>query len=294
MCKKGRESIPEHPYLFESDVEICLIGDSSKSPIERFWNGNTMICILQKAVRLQRVQSSAPVCSTAGTASAPRGADVLCSVLYGKTPLRFLCLGSVGRTAPATSRRQWRRPGMVFRTEAPGTEKSQPCLCEQLVAPEDVNWAGSGRFAAACLLGTENRSRHSSETAWTAETPAKVHLRTFQVRGAGDLVKMMASPSMLLEARHAVSPLSACLERAGAEEERAGVNVICSCDCAHWTCSLLVTSWFSRRTICELSHKKHILVSHRSPSMALKKKKIYTYILTVFPFYLVYVPTKLQ
>ncbi|KAM4661475.1 protein zwilch homolog isoform 2-T2 [Amazona ochrocephala] len=51
MCEKGRESIPEHPYLFESDVEICLIGDSSKSPVERFWNGNTMIYILQKAVR---------------------------------------------------------------------------------------------------------------------------------------------------------------------------------------------------------------------------------------------------
>uniref|UniRef100_A0A8B9FZW5 Protein zwilch n=1 Tax=Amazona collaria TaxID=241587 RepID=A0A8B9FZW5_9PSIT len=30
----------------------CLIGDSSKSPVERFWNGNTMIYILQKAVRV--------------------------------------------------------------------------------------------------------------------------------------------------------------------------------------------------------------------------------------------------
>ncbi|KAM6059968.1 protein zwilch homolog isoform 2-T2 [Theristicus caerulescens] len=49
IYEEGRESIPEHPYLFETDVEICLIGGSCKSPIERFWNGNTMIYILQKA-----------------------------------------------------------------------------------------------------------------------------------------------------------------------------------------------------------------------------------------------------
>ncbi|XP_009885638.1 PREDICTED: protein zwilch homolog [Charadrius vociferus] len=47
--EEGRESIPEHPCLFETDVEICLIGGSCKSPIERFWNGNNMIYILQKA-----------------------------------------------------------------------------------------------------------------------------------------------------------------------------------------------------------------------------------------------------
>ncbi|XP_069654735.1 protein zwilch homolog isoform X3 [Haliaeetus albicilla] len=33
----------------KTDVEICLIGGSRKSPIERFWNGNNMIYILQKA-----------------------------------------------------------------------------------------------------------------------------------------------------------------------------------------------------------------------------------------------------
>ncbi|NWQ95194.1 ZWILC protein, partial [Burhinus bistriatus] len=32
-----------------TDVEICLIGGSCKSPIERFWNGNNMLYILQKA-----------------------------------------------------------------------------------------------------------------------------------------------------------------------------------------------------------------------------------------------------
>ncbi|NXJ46624.1 ZWILC protein, partial [Spizaetus tyrannus] len=49
IYEEGRESTPEHPCLFETDVEICLIGGSHKSPIERFWNGNNMIYILQKA-----------------------------------------------------------------------------------------------------------------------------------------------------------------------------------------------------------------------------------------------------
>ncbi|XP_068815051.1 protein zwilch homolog isoform X2 [Struthio camelus] len=46
---EGKKSIPEHPYAFEADVEICLIGGNHKSPVERFWNGNNMIYILQKA-----------------------------------------------------------------------------------------------------------------------------------------------------------------------------------------------------------------------------------------------------
>ncbi|NXN18891.1 ZWILC protein, partial [Indicator maculatus] len=45
----GRESLPEHPYLFESDVEIYLIGGSCKSPIETFWNGSDIVYVLQKA-----------------------------------------------------------------------------------------------------------------------------------------------------------------------------------------------------------------------------------------------------
>ncbi|NWW52733.1 ZWILC protein, partial [Pedionomus torquatus] len=36
-------------FYFQTDVEICLIGGSCKSPVERFWNGNSMIYILQKA-----------------------------------------------------------------------------------------------------------------------------------------------------------------------------------------------------------------------------------------------------
>ncbi|KFZ45970.1 Protein zwilch, partial [Antrostomus carolinensis] len=49
IYEEGKERIPEHPYLFETDVEISLIGGSCKNPIERFWNGNSMIYILQKA-----------------------------------------------------------------------------------------------------------------------------------------------------------------------------------------------------------------------------------------------------
>ncbi|NXV73963.1 ZWILC protein, partial [Atlantisia rogersi] len=47
--EEGKESIPEHPCLFETDVEICLVDGSCKSPIKGFWNGNNMIYILQKA-----------------------------------------------------------------------------------------------------------------------------------------------------------------------------------------------------------------------------------------------------
>ncbi|KAM6352394.1 protein zwilch homolog isoform 1-T4 [Alca torda] len=57
IYEEGKESIPEHPYLCETDVEICLIGGSCKSPIERFWNGNDMIYILQKAVSTHNEES---------------------------------------------------------------------------------------------------------------------------------------------------------------------------------------------------------------------------------------------
>ncbi|NXX87321.1 ZWILC protein, partial [Urocolius indicus] len=36
-------------FFFQTDVEICLIGDSCKSPIGSFWHGNSRIYILQKA-----------------------------------------------------------------------------------------------------------------------------------------------------------------------------------------------------------------------------------------------------
>ncbi|KFV04949.1 Protein zwilch, partial [Pterocles gutturalis] len=49
IYEEGREGRLENPYLFETDVEICLIDGSCKSPIERFWNGNNLIYILQKA-----------------------------------------------------------------------------------------------------------------------------------------------------------------------------------------------------------------------------------------------------
>ncbi|XP_051484286.1 protein zwilch homolog isoform X3 [Apus apus] len=49
VYEEGREGNPGNPCLFETDVEICLVGGSCKSPIERFWNGNDKIYVLQKA-----------------------------------------------------------------------------------------------------------------------------------------------------------------------------------------------------------------------------------------------------
>ncbi|NXC51094.1 ZWILC protein, partial [Penelope pileata] len=49
IYREGKNSLPEHPYLFENDVEICLIDGSGQSPVERFWNGNNVLYILQKA-----------------------------------------------------------------------------------------------------------------------------------------------------------------------------------------------------------------------------------------------------
>ncbi|NXU58970.1 ZWILC protein, partial [Turnix velox] len=47
--EEGKKSSPEHPHLFETDVEICLIDGSCESPIERFGSKNSLTYILQKA-----------------------------------------------------------------------------------------------------------------------------------------------------------------------------------------------------------------------------------------------------
>ncbi|NXF01026.1 ZWILC protein, partial [Smithornis capensis] len=44
-------------YFFQTDVEICLVGGSCKSPIEKFWNGSSPIYILQKAVNNEESDS---------------------------------------------------------------------------------------------------------------------------------------------------------------------------------------------------------------------------------------------
>ncbi|NXO04201.1 ZWILC protein, partial [Rhinopomastus cyanomelas] len=49
IYEEGSKSIPEHSHLFETDVEIFLIAGNCRSPIERFWNGNDPVYILQKA-----------------------------------------------------------------------------------------------------------------------------------------------------------------------------------------------------------------------------------------------------
>ncbi|NWI55462.1 ZWILC protein, partial [Calyptomena viridis] len=57
IYEEGRESIPERPYLYETDVEICLVGGSCKSPVERFWSGSSPIYILQKATQNEESDS---------------------------------------------------------------------------------------------------------------------------------------------------------------------------------------------------------------------------------------------
>ncbi|XP_066052208.1 protein zwilch homolog isoform X1 [Chamaea fasciata] len=53
----GKDSIPEHPYLYETDVEISLVGGSCKSPVEKFWNGSSAVYILQKATHNEESNS---------------------------------------------------------------------------------------------------------------------------------------------------------------------------------------------------------------------------------------------
>ncbi|NXU90731.1 ZWILC protein, partial [Xiphorhynchus elegans] len=57
IYEEGRESVPEHPYLYESDVEISLVSGSCKSPVERFWNGSSPVYILQKATHSEESDS---------------------------------------------------------------------------------------------------------------------------------------------------------------------------------------------------------------------------------------------
>uniref|UniRef100_A0A8C0UCP0 Protein zwilch n=2 Tax=Cyanistes caeruleus TaxID=156563 RepID=A0A8C0UCP0_CYACU len=54
---EGKHSIPGHRYLYETDVEISLVGGSCKSPVEKFWNGNSAIYILQKAMHNEESDS---------------------------------------------------------------------------------------------------------------------------------------------------------------------------------------------------------------------------------------------
>ncbi|NXB80585.1 ZWILC protein, partial [Donacobius atricapilla] len=83
----GKDSIPEHPYLYETDVEISLVGSSCKSPVERFWNGNGAVYILQKATHNEESNSM----EESGTDGAVYASEVLPKESPGALPL------SVGR-----------------------------------------------------------------------------------------------------------------------------------------------------------------------------------------------------
>ncbi|NXA96657.1 ZWILC protein, partial [Melanocharis versteri] len=55
--EEGKDSVPEHPYLYETDVEISLVGGNCKSPVEKFWNGSSAMYILQKATHNEESDS---------------------------------------------------------------------------------------------------------------------------------------------------------------------------------------------------------------------------------------------
>ncbi|NWI90508.1 ZWILC protein, partial [Pitta sordida] len=58
IYEEGKENIPECPYLYETDAEICLVGGSCKSPIERFWKGSSPVYVVQKAVENESREGS--------------------------------------------------------------------------------------------------------------------------------------------------------------------------------------------------------------------------------------------
>ncbi|NWY96651.1 ZWILC protein, partial [Loxia curvirostra] len=57
ILEEGKDSIPGHPYLYETDVEISLVGGSCKNPVEKFWNGSSAMYILQKATHSEESDS---------------------------------------------------------------------------------------------------------------------------------------------------------------------------------------------------------------------------------------------
>uniref|UniRef100_A0A8C8SSQ2 Protein zwilch n=1 Tax=Pelusios castaneus TaxID=367368 RepID=A0A8C8SSQ2_9SAUR len=48
VYNEGNKDIPKDPVPFEADVQIQLIGEGGRSPLESFWKGNDMILIMQK------------------------------------------------------------------------------------------------------------------------------------------------------------------------------------------------------------------------------------------------------
>ncbi|XP_032621956.1 protein zwilch homolog isoform X1 [Chelonoidis abingdonii] len=54
VYNEGNKGIPKDPFPFEADVQVHLIGEGCRSPLESFWNGNSMIFIMQKAGHAER------------------------------------------------------------------------------------------------------------------------------------------------------------------------------------------------------------------------------------------------
>ncbi|NXF97179.1 ZWILC protein, partial [Eubucco bourcierii] len=83
IYEEGIQSVPGDPDLFETDVEICLINGSCKSPIERFWNESDTIYILQKA----RQNEESDSLEVSGTDDAIYAPDLLPKESSGPVPL---------------------------------------------------------------------------------------------------------------------------------------------------------------------------------------------------------------
>ncbi|XP_077685045.1 protein zwilch homolog isoform X1 [Eretmochelys imbricata] len=48
VYNEGNKGIPKDPFPFEADIQVRLIDEGCGSPLECFWNGNSMIFIMQK------------------------------------------------------------------------------------------------------------------------------------------------------------------------------------------------------------------------------------------------------
>ncbi|XP_019389394.1 PREDICTED: protein zwilch homolog isoform X2 [Crocodylus porosus] len=62
---EGKQGILKDPFPFESDVQVRFIGEGCKSPVESFWNGSSMIFIMEKIGHEETDQNKVPQISTA-------------------------------------------------------------------------------------------------------------------------------------------------------------------------------------------------------------------------------------
>ncbi|XP_019359499.1 PREDICTED: protein zwilch homolog [Gavialis gangeticus] len=62
---EGKQGILKDPFPFESDDQVHFIGEGCKSPVENFWNGSSMIFIMEKIGHEETDQNKVPQINTA-------------------------------------------------------------------------------------------------------------------------------------------------------------------------------------------------------------------------------------